>query len=113
MEASATSSKPGTPPTSTAAFPTAGRTWARARPGPCGSSRERTSEDVGSAGRPSAPVIDVALAGGFFDRALETTPAVRLRRGQWERLRAGLSEIWASNPFWRGRLEAAGVRDPK
>ena len=58
-------------------------------------------------------MIDVALAGGFFDRALETTPAVRLRRGQWERLRAGLSEIWASNPFWRGRLEAAGVRDPK
>src|SRR6516165_9056715 len=51
----------------TAAFSTAGRTWARARPGPCGSSRERTSEDVGSDGRPSAPVIDVALAGGFFD----------------------------------------------
>jgi phenylacetate-CoA ligase len=49
----------------------------------------------------------------FFDRALETAPVERLRAGQWARLAAGLAEISASNPFWRGRLGAAGVRDPR
>ena len=47
----------------------------------------------------------------FFDRERETAPVERLRAWQWERLTAGLREVWASNPFWRARLEAAGLRD--
>ena len=49
----------------------------------------------------------------FLDRARETAPPEILRDWQWERLTAGLGEIWASNPFWRERLRAAGVRDPR
>jgi phenylacetate-CoA ligase len=49
----------------------------------------------------------------FFDRARETAPPEMLRRWQWERLTAGLREVWRSNAFWRGRLQAAGVGDPR
>jgi phenylacetate-CoA ligase len=49
----------------------------------------------------------------FFDRARETAPPEVLRRWQWERLAAGLGEVWSSNVFWRGRLQAAGVGDPR
>ncbi|MGH7263349.1 MAG: phenylacetate--CoA ligase family protein, partial [Candidatus Rokuibacteriota bacterium] len=49
----------------------------------------------------------------FFDRAGETAPAERRRAHQWARLTAGLREVWAGNPFWRARLDAAGVRDPR
>jgi phenylacetate-CoA ligase len=47
----------------------------------------------------------------FLDCARETAPPEALRRWQWERLAAGLQEIWASNTFWRRQLQAAGVRD--
>lgn len=49
----------------------------------------------------------------FFDRAGETAPVERLRGRQWERLRAGLGEVWASNPFWQARFRAAGLRGPR
>ncbi len=49
----------------------------------------------------------------FHDHDRETAPAERLRAWQWERLQAGLGEVWATNPFWRTRLEAAGLRDPR
>ena len=49
----------------------------------------------------------------FFDRARETAPPEVLRRWQWERLAAGLGEVWSSNVFWRGRLQATGVGDPR
>jgi phenylacetate-CoA ligase len=49
----------------------------------------------------------------FFDRGRETAPPERLRAWQWERLTAGLAEIWATNRFWRARLAAAGLRDPR
>jgi phenylacetate-CoA ligase len=58
--------------------------------------------------RPDA-VTDVS----FLDRARETATPDTLRRWQWERLAAGVSEIWGSNAFWRGRLQAAGVGDPR
>ncbi len=48
----------------------------------------------------------------FLDRERETAPPETLRRWQWERLAAGLGEIWGTNAFWRERLRAAGVRDP-
>jgi phenylacetate-CoA ligase len=56
---------------------------------------------------------DVGADAPFLDRARETAPADSLRRWQWERLAAGLDEIWGSNAFWRGRLQAAGVQDPR
>ena len=56
---------------------------------------------------------DAAADVPFLDRARETAPPDRLRRWQWERLAAGVGEIWGSNAFWRGRLQAAGVRDPR
>lgn len=49
----------------------------------------------------------------FLDRARETAPTESLRAWQWARLAAGVGEVWSSNPFWRGRLERAGLRDPK
>jgi phenylacetate-CoA ligase len=49
----------------------------------------------------------------FFDQARETAPVERLRAWEWERLTAGLRETWASNAFWRARLTAAGLRDPR
>ena len=49
----------------------------------------------------------------FFDRARETAPPEMLRRWQWERLTAGLGEVWRSNAFWRARLQAAGFGDPR
>jgi phenylacetate-CoA ligase len=49
----------------------------------------------------------------YFDRARETAPAETLRLWQWARLAAGLGEIWDGNAFWRGRLRAAGVQDPR
>jgi phenylacetate-CoA ligase len=49
----------------------------------------------------------------FLDRARETAPPETLRDWQWQRLTAGLGEIWSSNAFWRARLQAAGVRDPR
>lgn len=56
---------------------------------------------------------DAAVDIPFLDRARETAPPDRLRRWQWERLAAGMGEVWGSNAFWRGRLQAAGVRDPR
>jgi len=49
----------------------------------------------------------------FLDRARETAPPEALRRWQWERLEAGLTEIGTVNAFWRDRLRAAGVRDSR
>ncbi|HEX2500360.1 MAG TPA: AMP-binding protein [Methylomirabilota bacterium] len=49
----------------------------------------------------------------FLDRARETASPETLRSGQWERLTAGVAEIWGSNPFWRERLRTAGLRDPR
>jgi phenylacetate-CoA ligase len=49
----------------------------------------------------------------FADRAGETAPVERLRAHQWERLREGLAETLASNPFWRARFAAVGIRDPR
>jgi phenylacetate-CoA ligase len=51
--------------------------------------------------------------GPFFDRDRETAAPERLRTWQWERVQAGLREIWPGNRFWRSRLEAAGLRDPR
>jgi phenylacetate-CoA ligase len=58
--------------------------------------------------RPDAP-SDVP----FLDRARETAPPETLREWQWQRLIAGLGDVWDSNIFWRERLRAAGVRDPR
>jgi phenylacetate-CoA ligase len=58
-------------------------------------------------------VIDDLDAVPFLHRAQETAPAEVLRGWQRERLSVGLGEIWGSNPFWRARLQAAGVRDPR
>jgi phenylacetate-CoA ligase len=49
----------------------------------------------------------------FFDRARETAPRETLRGWQWERFAGGLSEVLASNAFWRARLRDAGVQDPR
>jgi phenylacetate-CoA ligase len=49
----------------------------------------------------------------YLDRARETAPPETLRGWQWQRLAAGLGEIWASNAFWRARLQAAGLRDAR
>jgi phenylacetate-CoA ligase len=49
----------------------------------------------------------------FLERARETAPPETLRDWQWQRLTAGLGEVWGSNPFWRERLRAAGMRDPR
>ncbi|HEV8673099.1 MAG TPA: AMP-binding protein [Methylomirabilota bacterium] len=49
----------------------------------------------------------------FFDRAREMARAESVRAWQWERLAAGLREVWATNPFWQARLAAAGLRDPR
>ena len=49
----------------------------------------------------------------FLDRARETAPAEQLRTWQWERVEAGLREIWTGNLFWRARLQGAGIRDPR
>lgn len=57
--------------------------------------------------------MSLAGAVGFLDRAGETAPRERLRTLQWERLRHGLTELVAGNPFWRGRLAEAGVRDAR
>jgi phenylacetate-CoA ligase len=49
----------------------------------------------------------------FYERERETAPAEQIRDWQWARVQAGLREIWAGNRFWRARLEAAGLRDPR
>jgi phenylacetate-CoA ligase len=46
----------------------------------------------------------------FFDRALETLPAERLRALQWERLRTLAREVFPANAFVRKKWEAAGIR---
>jgi phenylacetate-CoA ligase len=56
---------------------------------------------------------DGALPAPFLDPARETAPPEALRQHQWARLTAGLREIWATNGFWRERLAAAGVADPR
>jgi phenylacetate-CoA ligase len=56
---------------------------------------------------------DAEVDAPFLDRAQETAPRETLRGWQWQRLTAGLSEVWSSNTFWRERLRAAGVRDPR
>jgi phenylacetate-CoA ligase len=57
----------------------------------------------------------MALAGepAFLDRAGETAPPERLRAHQLRRLRHGLGELLAGNPFWRARLAGAGVGDAR
>jgi phenylacetate-CoA ligase len=47
-----------------------------------------------------------------FDPALETLPAARLREHQWRRFTAMAREL-DTNPFYRGKWRAAGVRDPE
>jgi phenylacetate-CoA ligase len=59
------------------------------------------------------PEAAPAAAIPFFDRARETAPVETLRGWQWERLASGLGDVLASNAFWRARLHAAGVRDPR
>jgi phenylacetate-CoA ligase len=54
-----------------------------------------------------------APASAFFDPDGETASPEALRRRQWARLAAGLAELWGANPFWRGRLREAGLRDPR
>ncbi len=49
----------------------------------------------------------------FLDRARETAPPEALRDWQWQRLAAGLGDVWSSNAFWRARLQSAGLRDPR
>ena len=49
----------------------------------------------------------------FLDRARETAPPETLRDWQWQRLTQGLGEVWGSNAFWRARLQAAGLGDPR
>jgi phenylacetate-CoA ligase len=49
----------------------------------------------------------------FRDRTAECQAPERLRAHQWSRLAAGLREAWATNPFWRRRLAAAGLADPR
>jgi phenylacetate-CoA ligase len=49
----------------------------------------------------------------FVDREKETAPVETLRAWQWARLVAGIAEMWGSNPFWRARLERAGIGDPR
>ncbi|HSE95964.1 MAG TPA: AMP-binding protein, partial [Methylomirabilota bacterium] len=48
-----------------------------------------------------------------FEPASETASPEQLAAWQWERLQEGLREMWGANPFWRGRLAAAGLRDPR
>jgi len=57
------------------------------------------------------PAVEVDVP--FLDRARETAPRETLRDWQWQRLTAGLGEVWGANAFWRERLRAAGVRDPR
>jgi phenylacetate-CoA ligase len=54
-----------------------------------------------------------AAAGSFLDRDRETASEERRRAHQWSRLQAGLAEAWPGNPFWRRRLEAAGLGHPR
>ncbi len=49
--------------------------------------------------------------GAYFDQALETLPAARLRARQWERLTRVLEEAWAGNRFYRTKWRAAGLAD--
>jgi phenylacetate-CoA ligase len=46
----------------------------------------------------------------FFDRAVETLPAERLRALQWERLTALAREVFPTNPFARKKWQAADLR---
>jgi phenylacetate-CoA ligase len=57
--------------------------------------------------------MPLTASAAFLDRARETAPAETLRDGQWARLTVGLGEIWESNPFWRARLQKAGLRGPR
>ena len=47
----------------------------------------------------------------MFDPALETLPAAALREHQWRRFLALAREL-DTNPFYRGKWRAAGLRDP-
>ncbi|MGH7266905.1 MAG: hypothetical protein ACREMB_18955, partial [Candidatus Rokuibacteriota bacterium] len=58
-------------------------------------------------------VRDADPGSAFFDRDGETAPTERRHAHQWGRLTAGLRDVYATNPFWRARLAAAGVRDPR
>jgi phenylacetate-CoA ligase len=49
----------------------------------------------------------------FLDRVRETAAPETIRGWQWARLARGLDALWAGNAFWRRRLEAAGLRDPR
>lgn len=52
-------------------------------------------------------------ATAFFDPVLETLDREALRQHQWERLGAMLRQIWPSNPFYRRKWLAAGLRSPE
>src|SRR5581483_2330048 len=49
----------------------------------------------------------------FLDRVRETAAPETIRGWQWARLARGLDARRAGNAFWRRRLEAAGLRDPR
>lgn len=48
----------------------------------------------------------------YFDPASELVPRAELEALQLAKLRALLTELWASNAFYRGRFERAGVHNP-
>jgi len=48
----------------------------------------------------------------FHDRELETQPRDQLRKLQARRLRKLLDAVLSSNPFYRKKLRAAGIRQP-
>src|SRR5262245_29422062 len=49
------------------------------------------------------------LARRWWDEAAQTMPRAELRLQQEERLRATLARVWDGAPFFRRRLEAAGI----
>ena len=47
----------------------------------------------------------------YYDAAVQTMPTAEVRRLQWQRLARQLDRVWATPvPFFRRKLEAAGVR---
>jgi phenylacetate-CoA ligase len=68
--------------------------------------REARGAEASGMTRPDAEIP-------FLDCARETAPPETLRDWQWQRLTAGLHEVWGSNAFWRARLQTAGLRDPR
>ena len=48
----------------------------------------------------------------FYDQRLETLPREELRKFQQRRFRKLLQQVLASNPFYRQKLQAAGIHKP-